>query len=758
MSTKREIGYRLYRSSGLGRTTSTAVSRVGATTSTGTTTRFGYAQSDSADGHVSVLLDNTDTPVTCTCDSPISNGQRVTVLITPSGSLKALPIGDNIQSSVNEAVQTVDVEYAVNTSSTKAPTEGWSTDSPNFDDGDFIWQRVKTVYVSGNTEYSTPSCISISTSNVGISSTEVKYAISDSGTVAPETGWQDNPPTPQQGKYIWSRTSTFYTDGTSSISYGVSYQGSNGQNGAAGAPGADGHDGVGIASSDVSYQKSNSGTKVPTGTWYDYVPDLDPGDFLWTRTVWEYTDGDSTTTYSVSSRGENGAQGIQGPPGENGQPLYTWIKYADSPNSGMSDKPDGKKYMGIAYNKESSTESDVYGDYQWSLIQGTQGIQGPPGEDGTTYWTWIKYADDDNGNGMSDYPDGKKYIGIAYNKTTQSESTNPGDYAWSLIQGEQGIGVDNIKEQYCLSSSKTSTAGCTWQYTCPEWQEGMYIWTRSEITWSNDDVTYTDPVLATALNQANENAAKVNWYVSSDTDGLHISSVKDNPDSGMNLVLNGERLSFRSGTTEFAYYANSSFHVDEVAFAQGSLGGPGFRIGTAYPATSGSAQKFVSVENLLPAAFGSITRGTSAAKSWTSSDTALTMGYTVNEFDPLDLIYASSSYIRVSSPSSGYTIVTVSASCQFYNLSENQNSALGIYMGTSSSFSSADQILGSVSAGGVNQHITLAPMTIKCTASNTYFFLAGRTTGGGGRTESMSSGRTDSAILTVEIKGIDRSY
>lgn len=145
-------------------------------------------------------------------------------------------------------------------------------------------------------------------------------------------------------------------------------------------------------------------------------------------------------TVAKSKQGQTGAQGIPGPAGDNGQTFYTWIKYADTPTSGMSDNPDGKEYMGIAYNKTTQTESSNYGDYQWSLIKGangSQGIPGPAGEDGKTLYTWIKYADTPT-SGMSDNPDGKEYMGIAYNKTSQTESSNYSDYQWSLIKGAKG--------------------------------------------------------------------------------------------------------------------------------------------------------------------------------------------------------------------------------------------------------------------------------------------------------------------------------
>ena len=96
----------------------------------------------------------------------------------------------------------------------------------------------------------------------------------------------------------------------------------------------------------------------------------------------------------------------------------------------------------FAYNKESQTESNNPSDYTWSLIKGDKGDQGVPGAkgaDGKTYYTWIKYSDNSDGSGMYDVPKSSTlYIGIAVNKTTQQEGTEPSDYTWSRFKGEQG--------------------------------------------------------------------------------------------------------------------------------------------------------------------------------------------------------------------------------------------------------------------------------------------------------------------------------
>lgn len=113
-----------------------------------------------------------------------------------------------------------------------------------------------------------------------------------------------------------------------------------------------------------------------------------------------------------------------------GDTLYTWIKYADDAiGTGLSNTSTGKLYIGIAVNKTSATESTTASDYEWTAIKG---------DTGTTLYTWIKYADDANGTNLSNVPTGKSYLGIAVNKTTATESTNAGDYDWSLIKGDTG--------------------------------------------------------------------------------------------------------------------------------------------------------------------------------------------------------------------------------------------------------------------------------------------------------------------------------
>jgi hypothetical protein len=175
-----------------------------------------------------------------------------------------------------------------------------------------------------------------STANSSVKKVEVKYALGNSSTEAPATGWSTTAPTWTEGKYMWQKTVTTFVDGSVSESNATCIQGAKG---ADGIDGKDGKDGV---------------------------------------------------------NGEKGDKGDTGANGKNGQTYYTWVKYADSPTTGMSDDPAGKSYIGFAYNKTTSVESTNYSDYSWSLIKGEKGDTGDKGEVG-------KSGTDGNGIKKIDY-------------------------------------------------------------------------------------------------------------------------------------------------------------------------------------------------------------------------------------------------------------------------------------------------------------------------------------------------------------------
>lgn len=103
---------------------------------------------------------------------------------------------------------------------------------------------------------------------VGISNTDVLYAISSSNTTAPTSGWQTTAPAWKDGYYIWSKTKVVYTDGD--IVY----------TDAACITGGKGETGNGISSIIEQYYLSSSATSllmvaglihVQLGKWLVYM-------------------------------------------------------------------------------------------------------------------------------------------------------------------------------------------------------------------------------------------------------------------------------------------------------------------------------------------------------------------------------------------------------------------------------------------------------------------------------------------------------
>lgn len=232
----------------------------------------------------------------------------------------------------------------------------------------------------------------------------------------------------------------------------------------AGADGINGTNGVGIKSITNKYAVSASNTNAPT-SWSDTVPTMTTTNrYLWNYEIFTYT---NNTTSETKKRviGVYGNTGNKGDTGATGVGIKSITEYylASPASSGVTTSTSGwttsvqttsssKKYLWnyevVTYTNDTKYTSSpvIIGTYGDKGDTGPQGVQGPKGADGTPRYTWIRYADNASGSGISNSPTGKTYIGFAYNKTTATESNTPSDYTWSLIKGEKGdTGVPGAK-------------------------------------------------------------------------------------------------------------------------------------------------------------------------------------------------------------------------------------------------------------------------------------------------------------------------
>ena len=139
----------------------------------------------------------------------------------------------------------------------------------------------------------------------------------------------------------------------------------------------------------TQYYLSTSKTELSSGTWSETAPEWVDGKYMWSRT--KTTKGDGSVSYSAPTciAGATGATGPQGVPGLQGP-------------------------------------------------KGDRGVQGPKGADGKTSYTHIAYAN--SADGTKDFTvsnSNREYIGM-YVDFSETDSTNPGDYAWSKIKGADG--------------------------------------------------------------------------------------------------------------------------------------------------------------------------------------------------------------------------------------------------------------------------------------------------------------------------------
>lgn len=276
-----------------------------------------------------------------------SDGSFAWKLIADTDVTKAIADAQKALDATDQSVTGVTTEYYASTSATELKGGSWSEDRPAWTETNYIWSRTKTTTKAGITTYSSPSCIQGNSGTdgkdgisptVAISKTDgsttititdkngthsqvvkdgvngtpgatgadgktsyfhVKYSNDGGKTFTPNNG-------EEVGTYIGTYSDFKIEDSTSVSAYTWAK--------IKGEPGAKGNDGtsVKITAKSVTYQASTSGTTTPTGAWVANPPTVAKGQYLWTKTVVTYSDGNSTTAYSVAYQGTNGTNGQNG--------------------------------------------------------------------------------------------------------------------------------------------------------------------------------------------------------------------------------------------------------------------------------------------------------------------------------------------------------------------------------------------------------------------------------------------------------------
>ena len=273
-----------------------------------------------------------------------------------------------------KGVQSVDVLYYLSSSSTSLSGGSWSTNSPTWVDGKYIWSKTKVVYTDGSSIETNPACItggkgSTGDNGRGVSSIVEEYYLSTSSNSLVGGSWSTTPPTWENGKYIWTRSVITYTDSASTTTDPICVTGGKGATG------------IGVKSVSEQYYLSTSYSTTTGGSWSTTVPAWKDGKYIWTRSVITYTDNSYTETKPVCVTGGKGPSGNDG----KGVKSFGILYYLSTSSSSLvggswSTTPptwQNGKYLWsktkVTYTDNSTWESDPV------CITGSQGQTGLPG-------------------------------------------------------------------------------------------------------------------------------------------------------------------------------------------------------------------------------------------------------------------------------------------------------------------------------------------------------------------------------------------
>ena len=411
--------------------------------------------------------------------------------------LKVISKGEDGTSG--KGVKSIVEQYYLSTSQTSLTGGSWNTTPPTWEKGKYIWTRSVITYTDNSTTTTDPISVTggAGENGIGVKSVDVFYYLSSSSSELIGGEWSTIAPTWVNGKYMWSKTKTTYTDDTFVESNPVCITGGKGE---------DGKDGKGVQSVDVLYYLSSSSTSLSGGSWSTNSPTWVDGKYIWSKTKVVYTDGSSIETNPACITGGKGSTGDDGrgilsiveeyylstssnslvggswsttpPAWENGKYIWTRsvITYTDSTSTTTSpicstgstgETGIGVKSVAEQYYLSTSYSTPTGGSWQTSV---------PAWQDGKYIWTRVV---------------------ITYTNNTYTETDPVCVTGGKGPSGNDGVGISAVDVLFYLSTSSSSLEGGSWSTTSPKWEDGKYLWTKTKVTYTNGSTWESDPVCIT---------------------------------------------------------------------------------------------------------------------------------------------------------------------------------------------------------------------------------------------------------------------
>lgn len=472
--------------------------------------------------------------------------------ISDADVVKALEEAKKAQEMANIAVKEVDYEYVQTNSPTIKPTSGWNTEAPTWEEGKYIWYRIKTTAADGNVSYSDPACLTGNTGATGSTGKGIKSitnyylaTASSIGVTTSTSGWTTTVQNvTSSNKYLWNYEVVTYTNNSTSSSSPciIGAYGNTGATGATGAKGDKGDTGNGIKSIAEYYQVASSNSTAPT-SWATTVPTLTTTNkYLWNYETITYTNGSTASTAKrvIGVYGDTGAKGATGSTGATGAT--------------------GKGVSKIVEQYYLSTSQTSQTGGSWSTSQ-------PEWSPDCYIWarqqiTWT--------NNSVTYTD--PILCNAINGA--NEISNSASEA-SANANKNAVDAKNLAES--ANSSATETAKTLDQLTKTG---GTLDQLQQLIDYQNSSLTQKQKQIDSLKEQIaklNESTVTgLNNYLIIDDDGLHIKGYKKNSDgtytySPIDTIYAYDGLHINSNGSESSYFINESTKIKNAFIQQGTL-------------------------------------------------------------------------------------------------------------------------------------------------------------------------------------------
>ena len=282
--------------------------------------------------------------------------------------------------------------------------------------------------------------------------------------------------------------------------------------------------GKGVKSTAVTYQVSSSGTIVPTGTWYSFVPSASAGQYLWTRTLTTYTDNTTSIAYSVGHMGTNGIDGASGADGNSALTLITNYSYTQAEINKYSangysgtwnvESTAGVKAGDTVFLRVANTTVKGYSYVTAKVTQvvsatrvacisngtfgkGDTGLTGPQGPQGPQGVKGDKGPQGDKGDTGAAGPQGPQGVAgkdanqVVHTVNGNGESNLYVEFATIKITGSYanqpttfklgGRGFETTDVQFSFISANNSDPGLDFLRSSGEWS--LWIYKKTTSTW-----------------------------------------------------------------------------------------------------------------------------------------------------------------------------------------------------------------------------------------------------------------------------------